>query len=368
MHVKTISLKNFRNFQDMTIDLSDSVNIFYGDNAQGKTNLLESIHFCATGRSQRTHVDKELICFDKTYAHAQVLVHREHTFDRIDLHLKKDMKKAIAVNGVPVKKLSDLFGILRVVIFSPEDLNLIKAGPGERRKYIDMQLCQLSSLYYYDLQQYYKILKQRNTLLKKIQKDKTLQQSLFVWDEQLTKHGMKIIYHRQQFINKINTIAEQIHSSITNSKEKLNIQYQYNVTAENFAMKLRRALNKDIMLGNTSVGIHKDDISFFINKREVKIYGSQGQQRTASLSAKLAQINIVKEDTDEYPVLLLDDVLSELDESRQKFLIESIRYVQTIITCTGVEDVINKFNSDVSIFNVSDGIVNKLLNYNNQNL
>ena len=358
MYVKTLSLKNFRNLTDISVDLNNSVNIFYGDNAQGKTNLLESIHFCATGRSQRTHVDKELICFDRVHAHAQVLVYRGHTFDKIDLHLKKDTKKAIAVNGIPVKKLSDLFGILRIVIFSPEDLNLIKSGPGERRRYIDMQLCQISSLYYYDLQQYYKILKQRNTLLKKIQKDKNLEQSLFVWDEQLVKHGMKIIYHRQQFVNKINDIAKQIHSNITNFKEELLIQYQHHTSAENFAMKLKRALNKDIMLGNTSVGIHKDDISFFINDREVKIYGSQGQQRTASLSAKLAQINIVKEETNEYPVLLLDDVLSELDESRQRFLIDNIRYVQTIITCTGVEDVINKFNGDVSIFNVDNGVVN----------
>ena len=357
MYIETLSVQNFRNFTNLKISLSQGVNIFCGENAQGKTNVLESIYFCATGRSQRTHIDKELIQFNQNFAHIQTIVNRENTYDKIDLHLKKDAKKGIAVNGVPVKKLGELFGVLLVVIFSPEDLYLVKSGPAERRKYIDLELCQLSSIYYYELQNYYKILKQRNNLLKNIQKNKSLLDSLFVWDTQLVEHGIKIIAHREEFIKRLSSVAENLHDKITCGKEKLQIFYRPSVVAAEFSKRLNKYIERDIFQGSTSIGIHKDDFSFFINGIDAKTYGSQGQQRTASLSTKLAQIEIIKEEKDEYPILLLDDVLSELDESRQRYLIENTFFIQTIITCTDAYDVLKIFKDSVSIYRVENGEV-----------
>ena len=357
MYIDSLSIQNFRNFTNLTLNLSQGVNVFCGENAQGKTNLLESLYFCATGRSQRTHIDKELIQFQHNEAHVQTIVRRDHTYDKIDLHVKKDAKKGIAVNGIPIKKLGELFGVLLVVIFSPEDLYLVKAGPGERRKYIDLELCQLSNVYYYELQNYYRVLKQRNNLLKNIQKKRGLQDSLFVWDMQLVEHGTKIMAQREAFTQKLSATAEVLHSKITGGKETLNIFYRPSVSAKEFSDKLARYTERDIFQGSTSVGIHKDDFAFFINGIDAKTYGSQGQQRTASLATKLAQIEIIKEEKDEYPVLLLDDVLSELDESRQNYLIENSFFIQTIITCTDAYDITKNLKDNVRIYKVQNGNV-----------
>ena len=359
MFVSTLQIADYRNIEWADVELKNGINILYGQNAQGKTNFLESVYMCSTGRSHRTKFDRELVKFDKKESHVRVYVQKNNTSEKIDVHIKKDDKKGVAVNGIPLKKLGDLFGTLYGVIFSPEDLQLIKSSPGERRKFMDIELCQLSNVYYYNLQQYYKILKQRNNLLKEITKKPSLEETLFVWDSQLIDFGRKIIESRRKFILKINEIASKKHDEITNGSEKLVVEYKPNTDEENFEKKLTENIKRDIYLGSTSVGPHKDDISFLINGSEVKTYGSQGQQRTAALSAKLAEIEIIKTETGETPVLLLDDVLSELDEGRQYYLMESIKDIQTIITCTGIEDSIKKYVKKAAVFNVENGIIKR---------
>jgi len=359
MYVSTLQIADFRNISWADIELKNGINILYGQNAQGKTNFLESVYMCSTGRSHRTKFDRELVMFDKKEAHVRVYIQKKNISEKIDVHIKKDDKKGVAVNGIPLKKLGDLFGTLYGVIFSPEDLQLIKSSPGERRKFMDIELCQLSNVYYFNLQQYYKILKQRNNLLKEIIKNPSLEETLFVWDSQLVDFGKKIIESRKKFIIKVNEIASKKHSEITNGAEKLVVEYKPNTDEENFEKKLSENIKRDIFLGSTSVGPHKDDISFLINDSEVKIYGSQGQQRTAALSAKLAEIEIIKKETGETPVLLLDDVLSELDEGRQYYLMESIKDIQTIITCTGIEDSIKKYVKKAAVFNVENGVIKR---------
>lgn len=361
MYVEKLSLKNFRNLDDLTLELDKGINIFTGENAQGKTNLLESIYFCATGRSHRTHLYKELIRFGEQETYIKLFTNNDSFIDSISVHIKKESNKGIAVNNIPVKKLGELFGILLVVIFSPEDLQLIKAGPSERRKFMDIELCQLNPLYYYELGRYYSVLRQRNNFLKEIRKDKTFKDTIFVWDEQLVNHGIKIMNYRQSFIKKINVISNKIHSNITNKRECLNIKYKPNTTENDFLIKLNKNIDRDIMQGSTSVGIHKDDLGIFIDGIDVRTYGSQGQQRTASLSTKFAQIELVYQEKRTYPVILLDDVLSELDETRQKFIFKQIENLQTIITCTGIDDIIRKNSHivNVNIYNVQNGTIIK---------
>lgn len=359
MYVSKLSLKNYRNLEQINLELNNGVNIFYGNNAQGKTNLLESIYICSTGRSHRTHIDKELINFNEEEAHIQAYCVEENILDKIDIHLKKNLKKGIALNNIPIRKIGELFGKLNAVIFSPEDLKLIKSGPSERRKFIDMELCQINNVYYYNLQQYYKVLKQRNNLLKKIQKDSSLKETLFVWDNQIVEFGIKIIKSRMSFIYKINEISHNIHLNITNNKEKLKIEYKPSVIQEDFLDKLKKNLEKDVFYGSTSYGPHKDDLNFYINDVNVRDFGSQGQQRTASLSTKLAEIELIRQEKNREPILLLDDVLSELDKTRQKFLINFIKDIQVIITCTGVEDFIKNFKENYSIYRVENGKISK---------
>lgn len=357
MVVKNISLQYFRNFEKINLELSDGINILYGLNAQGKTNFIESVYFCATGRSHRTNYDRELIKFAQNEAHIQIYVQKDSLTDRIDVHIKKEGKKGIAVNGIAVKRLGELFGVLLTVIFSPEDLQLVKAGPSERRRFMDMEICQLSPVYYYELQQYYKILKQRNGLLKDIQKKNELKETLFVWDEQLVGHGVKIMKYRADFINKINKLSSGIHRKITDGAEKMEVIYKPGVKPQEFLEKLNKYAERDMAQGVTSVGVHKDDLNFQINGQDTRIYGSQGQQRTVSLSLKLAEIDLIKEEKGETPVLLLDDVLSELDKTRQNCLLESINGVQTVITCTGMEDMLSRLkkHNKINVFCVEKG-------------
>ncbi len=356
MYIKNLSLKNFRNIEQLELEPRDGLNIFYGNNAQGKTNLLESVYVAAVGRSHRTYYDRELINFNAQQAHIGLSIQGDTIGETVNIQLKRDGKK-VAVNGVSIRKLGELLGILPVVIFSPEDLSLIKGGPGIRRRFMDIEQCQLSSVYYYELQQYHRVLNQRNKLLKSLRYNPSDQDTVFVWDTGLVEHGIRIIKHRTDFINKINPIAAQIHSEITQNKETLEIKYKPSVTAEDFADKLSKNLKKDIQTGSTAYGIHKDDITFNINGEEARVYGSQGQQRTASLSAKLAEIEIIKTQKNTNPVLLLDDVLSELDFSRQSYLLKSIKDVQTFITCTGVEDIVKNVTKEAKVFEIYKGKV-----------
>ncbi|WP_352399801.1 DNA replication/repair protein RecF [Anaerotignum sp.] len=355
MQILEVSLQGFRNLGKLHIKPSEGINVFYGKNAQGKTNFLESLYFCATGRSMRTKNDWQMIGFDEEESHIRLVVAKKNRNERIDVHLKRDTKKGIARNGVPIKKLGDLFGTLYTVVFSPEDLSLIKEGPGERRRFLDMELCQLSRIYYFDLQQYYRILKQRNNLLKEIKKKPSLQETLFAWDQQLIEYGERIIGARRDFLLRLDIIAAEKLNALTGGLDRLKIIYKPSCELGQMTEKLNRNLQRDIYLGSTNYGPHKDDILFYIGDKEVKSFGSQGQQRTTALATRLAEIDLIREETGEDPVLLLDDVLSELDESRQKFLMESIQGLQAFLTCTGIEDAIKKYISKNNLFFVENG-------------
>jgi len=344
MWISNLSANGFRNLDITSQELSQNVNILYGMNAQGKTSFLEAVYFCAFGRSLRAGSDKDLVQFDQNAAHVRVNINRDGYTSLLDAHIERigsKSKKGLAVNNVPIKHMKDLFGRLLVVMFSPEDLRLIKAGPYERRRFMDMEICQLSPVYYSDLKEYYRALKQRNALLKILQKDKTQQDSLCIWDEQLANYGQRIMKLRMSFVKKINDIAREIHLNITQGTEHLALTYEPSVVnIENYLENLNKSCVRDVAQGTTTTGIHKDDIIFTINNISARFFGSQGQQRTAALSAKLAEIEIIKQSTKETPVLLLDDVLSELDGSRQQFLLEQIKDLQTLITCAGLEDIL----------------------------
>ena len=355
MYIKEIFLQNFRNLSQLHMEPSEKINVIYGNNAQGKTNFLEALYFCAMGRSMRSKSDQQLLAFGAEESHIRMLVQTQSRRDKIDVHLKQNEKKGIAVNGLPVRRLGELFGTLYAVIFSPEDLSLIKDGPAERRRFLDMELCQLSKVYYYDLQQYYRILKQRNNLLKEIQKKSSLQETLFIWNEQMVAYAERIIAARRRFLARLDEIAAERLAQLTGGKDCLQTSYKPNCEEGALAERLQRNLERDILFGATQSGPHKDDMSFLVNGREVKIYGSQGQQRTTALAARLAEIDLILEETGQKPVLLLDDVFSELDESRQKYLLESVQGLQAFVTCTGIEDSIKKYISRDNLFYVANG-------------
>lgn len=355
MQISEVSLQGFRNLEELSLQPAAGINVFYGKNAQGKTNFLESLYLCATGRSMRTKYDWQMVGFEAEESHIRIMIQKNSRKERIDVHLKRDTKKGIARNGVPIKKLGDLFGTLYTVVFSPEDLSLIKDGPAERRRFLDMELCQLSRIYYYDLQQYYRILKQRNNLLKEIQKKPSLQETLFVWDTQLIDYGERVMTARRDFLQRLDIIAAEKLNALTGGLDQLKITYKPNCELGQMSDRLERNIQRDIYLGSTNFGPHKDDILFSIHGKDVKSFGSQGQQRTTALAARLAEIDLIREETGEEPVLLLDDVLSELDETRQRYLMESINGLQAFLTCTGIEDVIKKYISKDNLFYVENG-------------
>ena len=361
MYIRSLKLNNFINYKELDIEFSRGTNILYGDNAQGKTNILESIYYGSTSKSHKGNKDREVIRFNEFESHINLMVVKNDAPVRIDIHLKKNKPKGIAINGIPVKKATELFGILSVVLFSPEDLNIIKNGPAERRRFIDMELCQIDKIYLSNLSNYTKILNQRNSLLKEINvnNDNALKETLDIWDMQLSDYGAKIIARRNTFIDEINEIIYGIHRSLTNGKEELIIKYEPNIMHNNLYDEIVRNRNRDIYLKMTTVGPHRDDICIMNKDIDLRTYGSQGQQRTAALSLKLSEIELIKRLTNDVPVLLLDDVLSELDSNRQKFLLNSITNVQTVITCTGLDEFIeNRFNID-NIYRVVEGTVER---------
>lgn len=359
MIVNNISISNVRNLKSTEITLSDNINIFYGRNGQGKTNFLESVYFAAMGRSFRTNSYKEMITFGENNCNIKLITKGEYSKNTIFIDLQKD-KKIIEVNGLPIKKLSDLFSTFLVIIFSPEDLNIISGGPSLRRKFLDINLCQLSPIYYNTLGRYYHILNQRNNLLKKIKLGKNNKDTIFLWDKQLVENGIKLIEYRNKYIQSLCEVSKKFYHKITNKQEDLNIIYKPNVSEEYYANRINNFLEKDIVLGTTSIGIHKDDFLVFINDIEAKQFASQGQKRSISLALKLSGVEYIKENGT-LPLLLLDDVLSELDEVRQQLLLTSIQGLQTIITCTGLEDILKKIdkNIDITMYEVKDGEIYK---------
>lgn len=359
MIIKKLDLMNFRNYETLSLNPGSGTNIMYGDNAQGKTNILESIYMCSTARSHRASRDKELIRFDAEEAHIKMLVDKNGSEYRIDMHLKKNKAKGIAVNGIPIRRVSELFGIVNIIFFSPEDLNLVKKGPAERRRFIDFELCQLDKVYTNHLMSYNKVLEQRNRLLKDLAFTPELADTLSVWDEQLALYGEKVIQDRMKFIEQLNSIIQQLHKNLTADKEQLEIIYEPDVTPGTFKETLHRSLDRDIHQHVTCKGPHRDDICFQINGIDIRKYGSQGQQRTAALSLKLSEIQLVRRLISDTPILLLDDVLSELDSSRQMQLLATIQNIQTFITCTGLDEFVNcRFPMD-DLFEVTAGTVER---------
>ena len=357
MIIKSLELADFRNYENLEITFDKGTNILYGDNAQGKTNILEAIYVSATTKSHKGSKDKEIVNFDKEEAHIRTYLLKEDEEIRVDMHLRKNKSKGIAIDGQKIKKAADLMGLLNVVFFSPEDLSIIKNGPAERRRFADMELCQLDHFYLYNLNHYNKIINQRNKLLKDMYFHPELKETLNIWDSQLVSFGSKIIERRSQFVSQLCEIIYDIHKKLSGGNEELVIKYEPDVSIEDFEKMMRINQERDIKLKQTTTGPHRDDFSFIVNGIDIRKYGSQGQQRTAALSLKLSEIELVKKISKDTPVLLLDDVLSELDSNRQNYLLNSIGNIQTIITCTGLDEFINNRFEINKIFKVTNGTV-----------
>lgn len=357
MIIKSLELQDYRNYDSLNLAFDKGTNILYGDNAQGKTNILEAIYVSATTKSHKGSKDKDIVNFHKEEAHIRTFLEKDGVDTRVDMHLRKSKSKGIAIDGQKIKKAADLLGICNVVFFSPEDLGIIKDGPAERRRFVDMELCQLDGFYLYNLNHYNKIVNQRNKLLKDMYFNPDLKDTLNIWDSQLVSFGSKIIERRKLFVEQLNEIIYGIHKRLSGDKEEIVIQYEPDVAIEDFEQRLRYSQEKDIKLKQTTAGPHRDDFSFMVENVDIRKFGSQGQQRTAALSLKLSEIELVKKITKDTPILLLDDVLSELDSNRQNYLLNSIGDIQTIITCTGLEEFVNNRFEINKVYKVENGVV-----------
>lgn len=360
MHIKNLQLKNYRNYEDVSVEFEPGVNIIYGDNARGKTNLIESIYMTATSKSHRLSKDNEIVRLGEEDGHIHLTFFKDDIEEVVDIHLHSKGKKKIAVNRMTIRKMSDLFGLLHVIMFSPEDLGLIKNGPKDRRRFIDLELSQLNPVYMYYLSQYHKVLKQRNKLLKDTRELHELEALIEAFDLQLVDYGSRIIGMREAFIDALNPFYHEKHRQISGGREEVHLVYEHHTTAQEFHHKLKSRTERDFAMRTTSVGPHRDDLKFVMDGIDLRRFGSQGQQRTAALSLKLSEIALVKEKIDDTPVLLLDDVLSELDHNRQQYLISHLEDIQTFITCTGVEDFITSSMNKYQLFEVKDSHVKKM--------
>ncbi|MDD4564442.1 MAG: DNA replication/repair protein RecF [Eubacteriales bacterium] len=364
MYLKKIELKNFRNYEKQEILFDEKINIITGKNAQGKTNLLESLYIMSLGKSFRTNRDIDMIGFGKDYFRAKSTSIKDGRELEIEISIGKE-GKIIKINGSKAERNIDILENVFMVVFSPEDLKIVKEEPEKRRRFIDRELCQLKPVYYKNLGRYKKILHQRNSLLKQQEINEDL---LSVWDENLAEYGAKIIQERSRFIEKLSEIGKDISKSITNGKEMLEISYEANVdkkeSLDEQIYYLKKAIRKnikyDIFRRNTSVGPHKDDLKLSIEGIDIRRFGSQGQQRTAALSLKLAEIEMIKEETGVSPILLLDDVLSELDQERQRFLIGSMDEIQIFITTTELNEELKKNMLEGKAFFVENGKVTEM--------
>lgn len=340
MFVSKLKLNNYRNYGVQEICFGKNINLIVGKNGQGKTNLIEAIYYSAIGKSPKTSRDQELINWSKDRASFCVNLQKKMGEKTIEVAFFRSTKKAIKVNGVNLLKIGDLLGVNNVVFFSPDELKLVKDAPQDRRKFMDTDISQLSKNYFYNLTKYNKIIDQRNKLLKNFENKKIVEQTLPIWDMQLAETGSKIVFERMQFLNKLKSVAKEAHDYLTGGKEVLELEYvgicgnSEQEIKQNLLSALRQTREKDLKLGYTNIGPHRDDIKLVCNNVDLRSFGSQGQQRTASLSLKLAEVEIFAEEVGEYPVLLLDDVLSELDQDRQQRLLSYCKKLQTIITTT----------------------------------
>ena len=358
MLIKSLNLANFRNYENAHIDFEKNLNMIIGKNGQGKTNLIEAIYMLSLGRSFRTNKDKEMVMFETQNAYISSIVESMDREFKIEIKMGKDIKKAIKINSIPIEKLTDLLGIINIVIFSPEDLKLVREGPKERRAFMDRELSQIRPSYYQNLYTYQKTLLQRNNLLKRDKVDKGL---LDVYDMQLASYGFKIMEQRKSFIEKIGPIAKKNHHRISSGKENLSVKYNPNINISNKSSNdlealFKEARNEDLNRRTTTIGPHKDDLSIFINDMEIRSFGSQGQKRSAAISLKLSEIELIYEEKDEYPVVLLDDIFSELDIQRQMMLLDNLKGIQTFVTTTENIDI----DKDSKIYNIENAIISMI--------
>lgn len=360
MYINSLEIKNYRNYTDLSIEFDNGITILYGDNAQGKTNILEAIYISGTTKSHRGSKDKDIIKFGENEAHIRLNLTKHDVRHKIDMHLRKNKNKGVAIDGQSIHKSGELFGIIHMIFFSPEDLSIVKNGPSERRRFMNLELCQLRKIYHYNYVNYNKALNQRNTLLKQINFNPNLIDTLDMWDAYLIEYGKHIIEERDNFIKELNEIVKNIHKHLTGGKEEIIIGYEKNVSIEDYEKVMRSKRDKDLKYQITQTGPHRDDICFYINGIDVRKYGSQGQQRTAALSLKLAEIELVKQLIHDTPILLLDDVMSELDSNRKKYLLDSIDGIQTIVTCTGYDDFIKSRLNINQIYKVTAGTIDAL--------
>ena len=359
MIIKSLKLKDYRNYEILNIEFDHATNIFYGDNAQGKTNILEGVYLSGTTKSHRGTKDRDLIRFGQDEAHIETVIEKNGVPWQIDMHLKKNSPKGIAINKVPIRRASELFGLTNFVFFSPEDLNIIKNGPAERRRFMDLELSQLDKVYLSDLANYNRTLNQRNRLLKDAYYRDDILDTLDVWDMQLVQYGEKIIQRRLRFIEEVNAIIGDIHHKLTGGRERIGLSYEPGCGALSLEAALEKNRERDIRMKSTSVGPHRDDICFMARGIDIRRLVSQGQQTTPALSLKLSEIELVRQIIKDTPVLLLDDVLSELDKHRQNYLLDSIHDIQTLITCTGLDEFVNHRFSINKVFHVQNGHVSK---------
>lgn len=367
MYVSALKLKNFRNYDELIVEFNKGLNIIYGLNGQGKTNILEAIYFCATATSFRTQRTKEMIKWDKNSLYSAVNVNLKNSNKIIEIGIGKNEKKSAKVNKVPITKMEQLLGTVRVVSFIPQDLNIVNGAPAERRKFLDNAISQINPKYYRMLMNYNKTLNGRNLLLKQFSQENNYRDFLSVWDERLVEYGSYLIYWRNKFLKQIDQFSGKISKKLTNDVEEIKLHYStvfnnidnIDLLKDEFNNLLNINIQKDIFKRNTSIGPHRDDIDIFLGDLDVKVYGSQGQKRTAALSLKLSEIDVINNIYGEYPVVILDDVMSELDIKRQNYLLENFSDIQIIITCTHLENFYNTKTTNKSYFEVSRGTLAK---------
>lgn len=362
MRVNSVKLNRFRSYASLALRAEPGLNVLTGANGAGKTNILEALFLCAFGRSHRTPRDAELIRLGEAQGIAEIGLMTNGGSRSIRAELYASERKKLFIDGSPLQRSGELMGCLNAVMFSPEDLTLVKGSPAERRRFLDMEISQLKPAYYYALQQYNLALKQRNNLLK--DPSAAGNEMLELWDEQLSKQGALIMRERAAFCRELKKAAGTLHNTMSGGEETLLTEYEPDVLCEEegayreaIAEALIAAIDKDLYRGYTSAGPHRDDLKLTVNSLDARVYASQGQQRTAALSLKLSEIAVIEQLRGEKPVLLLDDVFSELDANRQRFLLTAVRGCQCFITCTGVEELGPMEEEQMQLFCVQNGEV-----------
>jgi DNA replication and repair protein RecF len=356
MYINKIKLNNFRNYKEQQIELNKDINIFFGENAQGKTNILEAVFLCAIGKSFRAKKEKELINLEEKNASIEIEYEKSDRNGKIKIELND--KKNIYINDIKQKKLSDILGVINIVMFSPDDIDILKSGPAKRRRFLNIMISQLRPRYVYCLKMYLDTLEQRNNYLRQIANENKSAELLDIWDEKLAEYAYEVFLYRNEFIKKVKEKIPTIHNNITEEKEELKIKYNSDCEdKEKYKEDLKKSRLSDIERGYTTKGVHRDDIYFFINKKPVNVYGSQGQNRTVILSLKLAELEIIKDEIGEYPILLLDDFMSELDKKRRENFLKNISNTQILVTCTDEFTILEKM---CKTFRVNNGNVENI--------